>query len=67
MSSEARGFNVNCPRCGEGGLHLPVADMDRLTCTECNEEFEVESLRDEAQSLVALCDWIMTAPKYNVG
>lgn len=47
-TTTARGLTLPCPCCHEAGacITLHLAEVDRFTCLECEEEFTTDDVRE---------------------
>lgn len=59
-----RGFpGLHCFECGhEDSITVSLADMDTLTCTECDSTFTRAELRDQIGRWSRVLDWLDAAP-----
>ena len=60
-----KGLTLPCPKCGEvdACITLRLADMNELTCQECNTEFTLEEVQDFIDRWTPLIAWINQAPE----
>lgn len=58
-----RGFNVTCIRCGnaDATVTLNLDDCDTFRCTECEEEWSVEDVREHVIFWARVIKWVESA------
>lgn len=59
-----RGFSIRCVCCGtaDGYRQLFLEDLNTIRCTECEEEFSVDDLREQVSQSTRLLKWIDSVP-----
>lgn len=61
---KGKGFAHTCPLCQEEGtLLVDLDDVNRLWCSSCEEDLDVDSLRSMIVNLDAIISWLETAPE----
>lgn len=60
-----KGLKLPCPKCGEADacITLRLADMNELTCQECDTEFTLEEVQEFIALWTPLITWIHQAPE----
>jgi hypothetical protein len=52
-------MKVRCILCGEyDGVSLKLADGDSFTCSNCDNEFAVEDVREQVEAWSAMLAWV---------
>jgi hypothetical protein len=64
-STPARGFGcLPCPCCGEDAtIRLDLDDLTNFSCTACENEFTLDTVRDVIDRWQRVLAWIDRAPE----
>lgn len=61
----AKGFKVTCPFCGDAAVRIDLADLNTITCGNCDEEFTakaaVAKVTEQLKQWEAVARWVAMA------
>jgi hypothetical protein len=65
VAGAGRGFKgLSCPLCGnaDATLRLYLDDCETVTCSECEEEFSLDVVRELVAAWTKVLAWVDAAP-----